>query len=1278
MNRFLLILGCVLVAVLATLFALPSLIDWSRYRSSFEEQASHLLGRSVRVGEHVRLQLLPTPFISFDNVRVADASGHFDTPLMRMDSFRLQLAVGPLLSGSLVAQDVEMTAPTLRLSVGPDGHGNWVGLGHATAGSGAAELQTLALNAVHIEHGIVELIGATGNQPLRIENISGDLDAPSLQGPYRFKGVAKSAGGPSDLKLSVVREDASGKLHIKSSWRAGPDESQSYSLDGVLADLDGAPSLAGTVEGQFALAATAPQTSKIEFKSGLQATTESASLPRLDLVFDGDGHPQHVTGSAKIGWRDGSASEANLAATALDLDRLAGTTGKPSPWQTVKALNDRLAAAFASSQGAHVQLRIDDATIGGASISGLKLSAKYTDHGLTIDNLSAKLPGQSRLDAAGTVTVGPAAKFDGHIRLWGANAGGLANWALPGLQLADTGNVSTYLIDSVVFADPEHFQADKLRLELSGTTVNGSLRYASLQPQSLSLSLDSGRLDVTQLIEAPLSLALLGAAPKTTAPAGGSDGAWQSLRAVFAGDTHLDLRIGHLITAQGGLRDVSAKLDRTSGRLNIAAIDLGTDDGFRLHVDGALQAKDADGQGQLRLALNAPEAKAMAGAVRFLGLSDTLANQQTALAALAPLTLAGTIAIGGKASASQEIVLDGSAHGSRLMVSLRRDGRDMDWLGSAADVAIEMANTDGGRLLAQLAEGLGAQPLALTQSAPGKLVLRASGVPEDSMTTLFSLETEPLAATFDGQMTLAANAPLGLEGTIGLASKDAATALRLTKLGKLETVVQGPLSLTAQLRRDGDQTSLADVAGTLAGEAFAAQGRFTAASPLAKLEVSLKAPTVRLDRLLGLLIATRDASTVPPSTAAANAPAAPQIWPDRQFDFNALEGLECKIEATTSRLVLTDSMAVADATLTLSSRPGLVELAIPHGRAVKGELTAEAKLSHGPAGATVQVEASLAKARLDALSSSSQGLPRAAGEFGVALKLAGTGLTPRDIVNLVTGKGTFSIAEGSVARFAAGSIDVAARDALTNPNPNGQALRTALAKARLGGEFPMLGATGGLTISDGTIRFDRLKVDSTQSTLDVANKIDLTTLQLASLWTLQPKPIQPDLQALAAVKFNFAGSLADFSKVEPVIDTAALEGDLTARRLLGGPEQLAGVWPAGEATAATAALLPEADPQPMPPVSPLAAQPLTATPPALGAAPGITAAVTRPAATATGLPLAAAATLAGDAGGPAAAAIAAPADQSTAEPPKRPPPQPKPHRKKTNWAATWLQSLFGN
>ena len=113
MNNILLFIGTLLVVALAALFAVPHFIDWNVYRSGFETQASNLIGRDVRVGGRVNLRLLPAPFVSFENVRVADHEGRFSEPPLRVEAFTLWLSIPPLLRGAIEASEVDLRRPEL-------------------------------------------------------------------------------------------------------------------------------------------------------------------------------------------------------------------------------------------------------------------------------------------------------------------------------------------------------------------------------------------------------------------------------------------------------------------------------------------------------------------------------------------------------------------------------------------------------------------------------------------------------------------------------------------------------------------------------------------------------------------------------------------------------------------------------------------------------------------------------------------------------------------------------------------------------------------------------------------------------------------------------------------------------------------------------------------------------------------------------------------------------------------------------------------------------------
>ena len=97
MNSFLLALAALLIVVLSALFAAPLFIDWNDYRPAFEQQATKLLGRQVKVDGKVHLILLPAPQLKFDDVKVANEDGSLDRPFLTARSFEAKLNVSAIM-----------------------------------------------------------------------------------------------------------------------------------------------------------------------------------------------------------------------------------------------------------------------------------------------------------------------------------------------------------------------------------------------------------------------------------------------------------------------------------------------------------------------------------------------------------------------------------------------------------------------------------------------------------------------------------------------------------------------------------------------------------------------------------------------------------------------------------------------------------------------------------------------------------------------------------------------------------------------------------------------------------------------------------------------------------------------------------------------------------------------------------------------------------------------------------------------------------------------------
>jgi uncharacterized protein involved in outer membrane biogenesis len=69
------LLGLAIAIILALVGALaaPLVIDWSRYRAPFDQEASRLLGVPVRVNGTIDARLLPTPRLKLRDVDIGGA-----------------------------------------------------------------------------------------------------------------------------------------------------------------------------------------------------------------------------------------------------------------------------------------------------------------------------------------------------------------------------------------------------------------------------------------------------------------------------------------------------------------------------------------------------------------------------------------------------------------------------------------------------------------------------------------------------------------------------------------------------------------------------------------------------------------------------------------------------------------------------------------------------------------------------------------------------------------------------------------------------------------------------------------------------------------------------------------------------------------------------------------------------------------------------------------------------------------------------------------------------
>src|SRR5215467_11899252 len=661
MSNFIIAIAVFLITVVGALFAIPYFVDWNGYRSVFEEEATRLLGREVRVGGAVNLHLLPTPYFRFEKVRIADASVNLQEPFFRADSLTVKLAIPPMVRGVLEANDIELLRPVLRLALDNADGWNWQSFGEALARAAFLPAK-VTLSSVKIVDGVLALHGPDGAERTRFEGFNGELSTPALEGPYRLRGTFGTSALDRELRVATARAEGDGTLRFKAVLRVDGGAS-TYMLDGRVADLMGKPSIEGDLSARVPVAGLwqaqpAPTLrlprkpmrsdpeggadkgeAAFDLRAQLRADPAGATLSDLSLAFEQDGRPQLVSGEVKAAWRTALAVELRLASRWLDLDRIAGAGEGAGPLDSIVPLAVGLRDLLPGDSQSRATISIDQANVGHEAVSGVHLVLVRSAGKLAIEDLRLGLPGSSRGELQGSVTGPPEAPvFEGNIGLRGTSLVRFLSWATAGALTLDPKGDGSFGARAQLAMTPGRASLRNIIGDLSGGAIFAEAQYGWEGRPELRLRVESPQLDARAFLSAGASLGeifdMALRAPVMSPNRGqlgnqlgsplGSPGlgapkpAWRGPQA----DAFIRLNAGQLVTATRSYRDVGVEIAFEAGRLRIPALRLASDEGFSLELEGEVDDAPLRPKGNLRGVVVADRGAGVAPLAELIGLPE--------------------------------------------------------------------------------------------------------------------------------------------------------------------------------------------------------------------------------------------------------------------------------------------------------------------------------------------------------------------------------------------------------------------------------------------------------------------------------------------------------------------------------------------------------------------------------------------------------------------------------------------------------------------------------
>jgi hypothetical protein len=1133
MNRFLLLLGSLLLLALTTALIAPRFIDWSNYTDIIEEQASRVLGREVHVSGAVDLRFLPMPRIIFSDVEIAsDADG--SQPGFTARRMEALMSLAPFLSGETHIVELTLDSPTVRL---------------AALGEGMSQIanETLDLGAVRIDEativdGRIERIAPDGSVQVLMEGLNASLSAPSLLGPWRVDpGSAIIAGervslrvntgaygGERRMRMRVAVLPVTRPMEITVDGHLDWSQANAFfegrgvarSLDDLVAETD-----VDTQPLTWRVAADV-----VAALDGLDADGIELSLGQAqDQAFV-------LNGRAHVNLGERPAFNAEISSRQVDLDRMLGG-GAADPvnldagWASAGTLVRWIDQMTVPGE---VSFDIPAIVLGGSVIRDIGFNATYSP-GLpvSLENLVATFPGETSFGFTGAVgAVGDVAgtdlALDGIMTLESAAPDLFVGWSTGRRDEGGTfSQLSSVDLRGRVVAAPGDVSIERLRGQIDGAALEGSLAYrevAGLGGQ-MDVDLNAGRFD----------FGLLAGLGRWLTHAGGSASDGPLIDTLNA-----DLVVQELVAGAEDLGEVTVSVAATPDRIRIDELAIGDAVGASVSASGFVERGAFPPVGQL--AVNA-DMDRLGGLLRLardvFGDNPVLLDLYRNAGLYEPASLAGSY--NHDASSGVEVSLVGSLGGSEvdLFGAMPPDGTQTLPTGlaslfdRAAELRFEARSDDAYALVGQL--GVAALPIELTGEGSAVASLVSDGESAPQLRFAF----DGLDTTLRLDATLEGDADDGIRAVEGLGSLFAGDVAQLGLMaGMAVPGLFDPISAAAvfDVTYDvGSETAaLSGLSGTFADVPVSGAGRVERGPLGTSVALDLSADEVDLRGVLAGFLGPSAFDQGFSST-----------WPEGPLVFNPVP-VDLSLTLATPRLAIWDGLIALDGTLALAAEEGRLTLERLQGEVFGGEVDARLVLRDADRGGIAEGRLALTDLDVARFAWERDGQPVMDGRLSANLSFESAGGSMASLISGLTGDGTLALADTTVTGLGLTGFSRILQASDAGLLGEDDDLEAAFADALSAGTMRIEAADTPLSVVGGVAQFSNLYLEGGETALRGGLTVDLSTNAVDADFSYAAVDGPGDVEAMPNVGLSFAGPLAS---PEKQLDVSQISSFLNVRQL---------------------------------------------------------------------------------------------------------------------------------
>jgi hypothetical protein len=1105
----------------------PFFIDWMAYRETFEREASAYIGRPVEVAGKAGMRLLPTPVLSFTNVRIGDP----DNPDIVMERFRAEVELAPLLKGEVRIIQMAMERPHVRIDLAA------LGGAEAAENRWRVDPERVSLERLEIAKGRVSISDSATGREWEAEDIDAVVEASSLLGPGRLDAKFWYDNRPIDLVAAFGRAEGdavTAKVNVRS-----PEVPVTLATEGTVTAADGEPlSYHGvaTVEGVPPADDSAPRSPWADFRANGPFTLDPTQLAidGMQFSYGAMERPLIVQATGRLDLDDAPSFDVTVGARQIDIDRTLGG-GPENPLSIEDAFTVLVAALKDLPQSpapGTLRLEAQGLVVGGSVVQAVGVDLSTVGDSWEVDSLAATLPGETRVTFDGAFDLAEQPAFRGRGAIESQRPAALASWWRG--EVGSAGNINYFAVEADV-----DFQAGVQKLtNLVATTgegaITGQAEFTSFQngDRFATVELAADRAD---LVKARALTELI---------------AGRNLAAGMIDQMTLSLRADVLSAGGVDAQSVIIEGGFENGQLDLRRLSIADLAGASVEASGSFADPFGEGRsGRIEASVTADD---LTGAAGFLAGIAPQSRSLAHLVSVAPILSPMQADISASAGpAGGKLALDVNGSFAKTHLSLRAEGEGNvgrpETLAGTLDLHLDGEDSAG--VLAQI--GFDVVPI---RAGPLRLDAGFSG----QLASAGALKLEGSVAGIDLSYTAETKVENGrpsASGEIKASSADLDPALLLSGFA-LPGVGEGhAASASGKLDFSAGEARL-DLSEASFGEL-----------PVAGSIVAKYADTLNLSGALEF-----DEISLPALTAFATG-SAPGVedgaWSEAAFAATTPSEFALDFDVKAQTLDLGAPIPATEAALKFEMADGNLSLDLASAKFAGGVLKGALAAALREGEAQVSLRGTLTGGELQGLVWERAGLPVASGAIDVSLDAEGTGRSMAGLIATLNGSGTLAISNGRLNSLNSDALKEVLKAAESSDEPDEEQARETFASLFGSGALAFGDSVGSFSIVGGVLTMPTVSLEAGATTVFADATLDLSQLAVASTWRVQVDDGLPGDQP--EVNVLFSGPVAE---PERRIDLARLLQLLSVRfqeRQIAEIEMLSRAQAEAEAAAAAAA-----------------------------------------------------------------------------------------------------------